>query len=207
MTRRTLTIIKPDAVQQGVVGEVISAIEKAKFRTAAARMVHLTKAEAEGFYAVHRERPFFDSLTSFMSSGPCIPMVLEAEDAIARLRALMGATDPAKADQGTTRKRYATSVERNIIHGSDAPETAVAATHEGDARVSAYTVVHDRDGRPDWALLVCDLPDGMRTYAQVRSPEACERAETDELIGTTVRLRPESRDGPMGTATVNVAAM
>src|SRR5262245_56161327 len=124
MTQRTLTIIKPDAVQQGVAGEVISALEKAKFRIAAARMIHLTKAEAEGFYAVHRSRPFFDSLTSFMSSGPCIPMVLEAEDAIARLRALMGATDPAKADQGTIRKRFATSVERNIIHGSDAPETA-----------------------------------------------------------------------------------
>lgn len=124
MAQRTLTIIKPDAVQQGVVGEVISALEKAKFRIAAAHMVHLTKSEAEGFYAVHRSRPFFDSLTSFMSSGPCIPMVLEAEDAITRLRALMGATDPAKADPGTIRKRFATSVERNIIHGSDGPESA-----------------------------------------------------------------------------------
>ena len=85
---------------------------------------HSAKAEAEGFYAVHRSRPFFDSLTSFMSSGPCIPMVLEAEDAITRLRALMGATDPAKADEGTIRKRFATSVERNIIHGSDGPESA-----------------------------------------------------------------------------------
>jgi len=124
MLQRTLTIIKPDAVQQRVAGEVISYFEKAGFRIAAARLVHLTRAEAEGFYAEHRSRPFFESLTTFMSSGPCMPMVLEAEDAIARLRKLMGATDPAKAEAGTIRKTLASSVEKNIVHGSDAPETA-----------------------------------------------------------------------------------
>ena len=123
-SERTLTIIKPDGVQQRVVGEVISHFEKAGFRILAARWMHLTKAEAEGFYAVHRERPFFGSLTAFMSSGPCMPMVLEAPDAIARLRKLMGATDPAKADPGTIRKALASSVERNIVHGSDSPESA-----------------------------------------------------------------------------------
>jgi len=125
MPQRTLTIIKPDAVQQRVVGDVIRHFEKAGFRIAAARLVHLTREEAEGFYAVHRERPFFGSLTAFMSSGPCMPMVLEGEDVIARLRKLMGATDPAKADEGTIRKALASSVEKNVVHGSDSPETAV----------------------------------------------------------------------------------
>ena len=124
MKQRTLTIIKPDAVQQGVAGDVITHFEKAGFRIAGARLVHLTRTEAEGFYAVHRERPFFGSLTAFMSSGPCMPMVLEGDDAITKLRALMGATDPAKADNGTIRKKLATSVERNIVHGSDSPESA-----------------------------------------------------------------------------------
>ena len=124
MRQRTLTIIKPDAVQQKVAGKVISHFEEAGFRLVAARLVHLTKKEAEGFYAVHRERPFFQSLTTFMSSGPCIPMVLEGDDAITRLRALMGATDPAKAEPGTLRKLYASNVERNIVHGSDSPESA-----------------------------------------------------------------------------------
>jgi len=125
MPERTLTIIKPDAVQQRVVGDVIRHFEKAGFRVAAARLVHLTKKEAEGFYAVHRERPFFGSLTSFMSSGPCMPMVLEGEGVVARLRRLMGATDPAKAEEGTIRKALASSVEKNIVHGSDSPESAV----------------------------------------------------------------------------------
>jgi len=124
MPQRTLTIIKPDAIGQRVAGEVIRHFEQAGFRIVAARLVHLTRKEAEGFYAVHRERPFFESLTTFMSSGPCMPMVLEGEDAIARLRKLMGATDPAKAEPGTIRKSLASSVERNIVHGSDAPETA-----------------------------------------------------------------------------------
>ena len=129
MPQRTLTIIKPDAIQQRVAGEVIRHFEQAGFRIAAAKLVHLTKKEAEGFYAVHRARPFFESLTSFMSSGPCMPMVLEGEDVIARLRKLMGATDPAKAEAGTIRKALATSVERNIVHGSDAPETAGVEIH------------------------------------------------------------------------------
>ena len=124
MPQRTLTIIKPDAVQQRVVGDVIRQFEQSGFRIVAAKMLHLTKAEAEGFYAVHRGKQFFDSLTAFMSSGPCIPMVLEAEEAIGRLRKLMGATDPAKAEPGTIRRTLASSVERNIVHGSDSPESA-----------------------------------------------------------------------------------
>jgi len=124
MPERTLTIIKPDAVKQRVAGKVIQRFEEAGFRIVAAKLLHLTKAEAQGFYAVHRERPFFDSLTDFMSSGPCMPMVLEGEDVISRLRKIMGATDPAKAEPGTLRKELASSVERNIVHGSDAPETA-----------------------------------------------------------------------------------
>jgi len=124
MVERTLTIIKPDGVQQRCAGEIIAMIEKAGFRIAAARLIHMTRAEAQGFYAVHRERPFFSSLTEFMSSGPCIPMVLEAEDAIKRLRDLMGATDPAQAAEGTIRKRFASNIEKNVIHGSDATTTA-----------------------------------------------------------------------------------
>jgi len=126
MPQRTLTIIKPDAVQQRVVGDVINKFEQAGFRIVAAKMLHLTRAEAEGFYAVHRGKPFFDSLTAFMSSGPCIPMVLEAEEVIGRLRKLMGATDPAKAEPGTIRRALASSVERNIVHGSDSPESAAS---------------------------------------------------------------------------------
>jgi nucleoside-diphosphate kinase len=121
---RTLTIIKPDAVQKGVVGRVVSRIEEAGFRILAVRLVHLTPAQAAGFYIVHKDRPFFRSLADFMTSGPCIPMVLEGERAIQRLRDLMGATDPAKAAPGTIRKEFATSIESNIIHGSDSPESA-----------------------------------------------------------------------------------
>jgi len=121
---RTLTIIKPDAVAAGHIGDITKMFEANQFRIVAARLVNLTKKEAEGFYAVHRGRPFFDSLTTFMSAGPAVPMVLEAENAIARLRELMGATDPAKAADGTIRKLYAESIERNCVHGSDAPETA-----------------------------------------------------------------------------------
>lgn len=121
---RTLTIIKPDAVAAGHVGDIIKALERDGFRLVAARMVNITKAEAEGFYAVHRARPFFQSLTNFMSSGRSLVMVLEAENAIARLRELMGATDPSQAAAGTLRKLYAQNIERNAIHGSDAVETA-----------------------------------------------------------------------------------
>lgn len=126
MSQRTLSIIKPDGVRQGVAGKVLARIEEAGFRIAGLRMFHLSKKEAEGFYAVHRERPFFDSLTDFMSSGPCIVLVLEKDNAVEDLRALMGATDPAKADPGTLRKDFATSVEANVIHGSDSPESAAS---------------------------------------------------------------------------------
>ncbi|HUY13464.1 MAG TPA: nucleoside-diphosphate kinase [Terriglobia bacterium] len=121
---RTLTIIKPDAVSAGNVGNIIRIFEANQFKIVAGRLVNLTRQEAEGFYAVHRSRPFFASLTEFMSSGRALVMVLERENAIARLREVMGATDPAKAAEGTIRKLYAESIERNAIHGSDAPETA-----------------------------------------------------------------------------------
>jgi len=121
---RTLAIIKPDAVERRLVGKILARIEEAGFTVRAMRLQHLTKREAEGFYAVHRERPFFPSLTDFMSSGPCVLLALEAPDAIKKWRALMGATDPAKADAGTLRKEFGSSIERNATHGSDAPETA-----------------------------------------------------------------------------------
>jgi nucleoside-diphosphate kinase len=124
-TERTLSIVKPDGVRKGVIGEVIRRFEGAGIRIVAMRMLHLTKKEAEGFYAVHRERPFFASLTDFMSSGPIVVMVLEGDDVIARNRKIMGATDPAKADKGTLRADFAGSIEQNIVHGSDAPETAI----------------------------------------------------------------------------------
>ena len=121
---RTLTIIKPDAVAAGHIGDIIRIFESNQLTIKAARLVNLTKKEAEGFYAVHRGKGFFESLTSFMSSGPALAMVLEGEDAIARLRKLMGATNPANADEGTIRKLYAQDIEHNAVHGSDAPETA-----------------------------------------------------------------------------------
>src|SRR5215472_4055847 len=121
---RTLAIIKPDAVGRRLTGKIIQRIEDAGFGIRALRRVHLSKAEAEGFYAVHRARPFFASLTEFMSSGPAVVLVLESSDAIKKWRTLMGATDPAKADPGTLRKELAESIERNATHGSDAPETA-----------------------------------------------------------------------------------
>ena len=122
--QRTLSIVKPDGVRKGVVGEVVRRFEGAGIRIVAVRMLRLTKNEAEGFYAVHRERPFFASLTDFMSSGPIVVMVLEGPNVIARNRELMGATDPKKADKGTIRADLADNVEQNIVHGSDAPETA-----------------------------------------------------------------------------------
>jgi nucleoside-diphosphate kinase len=124
VTERTLSIIKPDGVSQKVMGRVLSRLETEGFRIVALKVLHMSKAQAEGFYAVHRERPFFGSLTDFMSEGPCVPMVLERDNAIAHLREVMGATDPAKAEDGTIRKMFATNVERNIIHGSDSPESA-----------------------------------------------------------------------------------
>jgi len=124
MLERTLAIIKPDAVERGLVGEIIRRIEAERFRIRGLKMVHLTKAQAEGFYAVHRGKPFFESLTMFMSSGPCVVLLLEGESAIARWRDVMGATDPAQAAEGTLRRQFGTTIERNVVHGSDAPETA-----------------------------------------------------------------------------------
>ncbi len=124
MSQRTFSIIKPDAVKAGKAGRILSRLETSGFRILALRLRHLTRQEAEGFYHVHRARPFFGSLCEFMSSGPCVTMALERDDAIAKLREIMGATDPAKAAEGTIRKDFAQSIEANAIHGSDAPETA-----------------------------------------------------------------------------------
>jgi nucleoside-diphosphate kinase len=122
--QRTFTILKPDTVQSGNTGLVIDHLLKQGFRILGAKLVHLTQTQAEGFYYVHKERPFFGSLVKFMTEGPVLVMVLEAENAIEKLRKVMGATDPAKAEAGTIRKLFATNIERNAIHGSDAPETA-----------------------------------------------------------------------------------
>jgi len=124
LTERTFSIVKPDAVKASKTGQVLARLEGAGFKLVAARMRHMTRAEAEGFYHVHAQRPFFGSLCAFMSSGPCLTMVLERENAITQLREVMGATDPAKAAAGTIRKDFAASIEQNAIHGSDAPETA-----------------------------------------------------------------------------------
>jgi nucleoside-diphosphate kinase len=121
---RTLSIIKPDAVKKNVIGRILARFEDAGLRVIAARMMHLSRAEAEGFYAVHRERPFFRDLVDFMSSGPVMVQVLEGDDAIARNRDLMGATDPKKAARGTIRADFAASIDANVVHGSDAPDTA-----------------------------------------------------------------------------------
>jgi nucleoside-diphosphate kinase len=121
---RTLSIIKPDAVTRGLIGKIMQRLEQANLKIVAMKLVHMTKAQAQGFYAVHKERPFFDNLTDFMSSGPALVMILEGEDAIARYRQLMGATNPKDAAAGTIRRDFATDVEKNAVHGSDAPETA-----------------------------------------------------------------------------------
>jgi nucleoside-diphosphate kinase len=122
--QKTFSIIKPDAVATGKAGKILSLLEDNGFRIVGLRMVKLSQAQAEGFYAVHRERPFFGSLVKFMTEGPVIVMALEREDAVKKLREVMGATNPANAAEGTVRKLYAESIERNAIHGSDAPETA-----------------------------------------------------------------------------------
>ena len=124
MAQRTFSIIKPDAFRKGHAGAILAEIEKAGFNIVGIKKLSISKTQAEGFYYVHKERPFFPSLTTFMSSGPIIAMVLEKENAIADLRKLMGATNPANADEGTIRKKYAGSIEENAIHGSDAEETA-----------------------------------------------------------------------------------
>ena len=121
---RTLSIVKPDGVQKHLIGEVMKRFEDHGLKIVGLKMISMDKREAEGFYAVHRGKPFFESLTSFMSSGPAVVMVLEGEGAIAKIRELMGATDPKQAKEGTLRRQYATNIERNVVHGSDAPETA-----------------------------------------------------------------------------------
>lgn len=124
MTERTLSIVKPDAVAKNAIGSILSIFEKGGLKIVATKMIHLGKTQAEGFYAVHRERPFFPTLCAFMSEGPVVVSVLEGEGAIGRHRDLLGATDPAKAADGTVRKLYGTNIERNAAHGSDGPETA-----------------------------------------------------------------------------------
>ena len=121
---RTLTIIKPDAIAAGVAGPIITRFEQAGLKILAARLVHLTQAQSGAFYVVHRDRPFYASLCAFMTGGPCLPVVLEGERAIARVRELMGATDPARAAPGTIRRDFASSIEANAVHGSDSPESA-----------------------------------------------------------------------------------
>ena len=121
---RTLSIIKPDGVDRGIIGEVIKRLENNKIKIIAMKMLRMTKAQAESFYAVHKERPFFESLTDFMTSGPVVAMVLEGENVIDKYRELMGATDCKEAAEGTIRKDFATDIEKNVVHGSDSPETA-----------------------------------------------------------------------------------
>lgn len=124
MMERTLSIVKPDGVERGLIGEVIKRLEASNLSIIAMKMIYMTKAQAEGFYAVHKERPFFESLTRFMSSGPAVVMVLEGENVISRYRDLMGATNYKDAAEGTIRREFATDIEKNVVHGSDAPETA-----------------------------------------------------------------------------------
>ncbi len=124
MNDRTLTIIKPDSVENGNIGSIIAHLEREGFRIVAARMLRLTTEQAKAFYAVHKERPFYDDLVAYMTSGPVWAMSLERDHAVPHLRAVMGATNPAEAEEGTIRSRYGTSIERNAIHGSDSPENA-----------------------------------------------------------------------------------
>lgn len=125
MSERTLAIIKPDAVRKNVIGDIVSRYEKAGLKPVALRLLHMSKSAAEGFYAVHKSRPFFDSLCTFMSSGPSVVLVLQGDNAIKKNRELMGATDPAKAEAGSIRKAHGSNIEFNAVHGSDSPETAM----------------------------------------------------------------------------------
>lgn len=126
--QQTFAIVKPDGVARGLMGEVLVRIERAGLTVKAMKLIHMTKAQAQGFYAVHKERPFFDSLTDFMSSGPALVMILEGDNAIARWREMMGATNYKEAAEGTIRREFATDIEKNVVHGSDAPETAAFET-------------------------------------------------------------------------------
>lgn len=124
MSQKTLSIVKPDGTGKNLIGEVINRFEKAGIKVAALKMIHMSKEQAEGFYAVHSDKPFFSSLTDFMSSGPAVVMVLTGEKAISKVREIMGATNPEEAAEGTIRKDYADNIEQNIVHGSDSPESA-----------------------------------------------------------------------------------
>lgn len=126
--QQTLSIIKPDGVAKGLIGEAIQRIEKQGLKIKAMKLIQMSKAQAEGFYAVHKERPFFNSLTDFMTSGPVVVMILEGENAISRWREMMGATNYKEAAEGTIRREFATDIEKNVVHGSDAPETAAFET-------------------------------------------------------------------------------
>ncbi|WP_457568251.1 nucleoside-diphosphate kinase [Desulfurobacterium sp.] len=121
---RTLVIVKPDAVKKNAVGDIIRILQENDLKLIALKMIHMSKEEAKGFYIVHKDRPFYDELTDFMSSGPCVPMVFEGENAIAKVREIIGATDPAKAAEGTIRNKYGTDVGRNAVHASDSPDSA-----------------------------------------------------------------------------------
>lgn len=128
MMQQTLAIVKPDGVARNLIGEVVGRIERNQLAIKAMKMIHMSRGQAEGFYAVHKERPFFKDLTDFMCSGPAVVMILEGENAIARWREMMGATNPADAADGTIRRDFATDIEKNVVHGSDAPETAAFET-------------------------------------------------------------------------------
>ena len=128
MLQRTLSIVKPDAVSRNLIGEIIKRFESGGLKITSLRMVNLRKEDAKRFYEIHKDKPFYDSLTSFMSSGPCVPMIIEGEGAIDKVRKIMGATDPKKADKGTIRKDFAENIERNAVHGSDSQETAKEET-------------------------------------------------------------------------------
>ena len=139
-TERTLAILKPDCVRKNLIGDVISRIQGAGFKVLALKMVRLSQREAEGFYAVHSERPFFGELTAFMSSGPCVPIVLEKDNAVADFRTLIGATNPAEAEEGTIRRAYADSMGENIVHGSDSVENGLL---EGNYFFPEHTIVNN----------------------------------------------------------------
>jgi nucleoside-diphosphate kinase len=140
MQQRTLSIIKPDGVSRHLIGEIIQRLEKADLKILAMKMVKMTKSEAKGFYKVHEGKPFYESLTDFMSSGPCVVMVLEGADAIARYRELMGATNYKEAEEGTIRRKFATDIEKNVVHGSDSEKTA---NFEIDYFFSTLEIIED----------------------------------------------------------------
>lgn len=144
---QTLVIVKPDAVARGLIGEIVRRFESEGLVVCGLKMVWLAQKEAEGFYQVHRHQPFFESLTRFMSSGPCVPMILEGEGAIGRVRTLMGATDPRKAAEGTVRRSFAASIERNVVHGSDSAESAAVEIPYFFHRLEIVPVV-GRDNSP-----------------------------------------------------------